>query len=75
MLWLYILNSGTACLENKVIDMEMRFLKHGELQDDEIIEALRGSVDDYEDGSISEVRDLLVEIVHAIDEWVCNYRI
>jgi len=55
--------------------MEKRFLKHGELQDNEIIEALKESVDDYGDGMISEVRDLLVEIVNAIDEWVINYRI
>ena len=55
--------------------MEMRFLKNGELQDDEIVEALKEATDDYEDGMISEVRDLLVEIVHAIDEWVINYRI
>lgn len=54
--------------------MDMKFLKNGELQDDEIAEALRESAEDYEDGMISEVRDLLVEIVQAIDEWVINYR-
>ena len=53
----------------------MRFLKDGELKDEGIIKALKDAADDYEDGAISEVRDLLVEIVHAIDEWVCNYRI
>lgn len=55
--------------------MEMIFLRHGELQDNEIAKALRESADDYEDGMISEVRDLLVDIVNAIDEWTTNYRI
>lgn len=55
--------------------MDMRFLKNGELQDDEIVEALKESAEYFEDGMISEVRDLLVEIVHAIDEWVINYMI
>ena len=54
--------------------MEMRFLKHGELEDKKIAEALREAAEDYEDGMISEVRDLLVEIVQTIDEWVINYR-
>lgn len=53
----------------------MRFLKGVELKDDEIIKALKDAADDYEDGMVSEVRDLLVEIVNAIDEWVCNYRL
>ena len=57
------------------VNMEMRFLKDGELKDEEIINALKDAADDYEDGAISEVRDLLVEIVHAIDELVCDYRI
>lgn len=55
--------------------METRFLKRGKLQDNEIVEALKSAVDDYKDGCISDVRDLLVEIVNAIDEWVINYRI
>lgn len=55
--------------------MEMKFLKRGELQDNEIVEALKNAADDYEDGCIADVRDLLVEIVNAIDEWEANYRI
>lgn len=55
--------------------METRFLRHGELQDNEIANALRESADDYEDGMISEVRDLLADIVNSIDEWTTNYRI
>ena len=56
-------------------NIKMRFLRHGELQDNEIVKALREAVDDYEDGAISEVRDLLVEIVNAIDEWSYEYNI
>lgn len=56
-------------------DMKMRFLRHGELQDNEIVKALREAADDYEDGAISEVRDLLIEIVNAIDEWSYEYNI
>lgn len=47
----------------------MRFFKNGELQDKKIIEALHKAADLYEDGAIAEVRDLLVDIVSAIDEF------
>lgn len=50
----------------------MRFFKNGDLQDDEIINALKQAIDDYEDGIIYETRDLLLEIVYAIDEWIAN---
>lgn len=46
-----------------------RFFKNGELQDKKIIEALQKAADWYEDGAIAEVRDLLVNIVNAIDEF------
>lgn len=49
--------------------MNMRFLKNGELQDKKIIEALQKAAVWYEDGAIAEVRDLLVDIVNAIDEF------
>lgn len=55
--------------------MQMKFLKHGELQDIEIINALKKSAYDYENGAILEVRDLLVEIVNAIDDWEDSYDI
>lgn len=55
------------------VNMEMKFIKNGELQDNKIIKALKDAVNDYEDGAILEVRDLLVEIVHAIDEWEDKY--
>ena len=51
---------------------DMRFLKNGELQDKKIIEALQKAADWYEDGAIAEVRDLLVDIVNAIDEFDNN---
>lgn len=53
--------------------MEMRFLKGNELQDIEILNALKEAVYDYQDGAIAEVRDTLAEIVNAIDEWEDNY--
>lgn len=52
--------------------MGMRFLKHDELEDEKIVEALKEAAEDYEDGAILEVRDVLVDIVKAIDEWVIN---
>lgn len=47
----------------------MRFFKNGELEDKKIMEALRRAVDWYDDGAIAEVKDLLVDIVNAIDEF------
>lgn len=50
-------------------DVKMRFIKRGELEDKKIIAALRQAAEDYENGELVEVRDLLVEIVNAIDEF------
>ena len=47
----------------------MRFYKNGELKDKKIVEALRKAADDYENGALIETRDLLLEIVDAIDEF------
>ena len=47
----------------------MRFYKNGELEDKEIASALRKAVDQYENGELIEVRDLLQDIVDAIDEF------
>jgi hypothetical protein len=44
----------------------MRFLKNGELEDKKIVAALRKAADDYENGEIIEVRDLLWDIVDSI---------
>lgn len=55
--------------------MNKRFIVYGELQDIEIINSLKEAVYDYENGAISEVRDVLVDIVKAIDEWRYNYNL
>lgn len=49
--------------------MDNRFFVGGELLDNHITKALHQAATDYENGEISEVRDLLMEIVDAIDEW------
>lgn len=49
--------------------MEMKFWKNNKLDDAAIIKALNQAVKDYEDGAIAEVRDSLVEIINAIDEF------
>lgn len=48
----------------------MRFFENGELKDEKIEAALRRSADDYANGEIIEVRDLLLEIIGAIDAFV-----
>lgn len=47
----------------------MKFFKNGELQDKKIEAALRKAADDYANGELIEVRDLLLEIIYAIDEF------
>lgn len=47
----------------------MKFFKNGEMRDKEIENALRDAADDYANGEIFEVRDLLTEIVNAIDAF------
>lgn len=49
--------------------MANRFFASGELKDKKIAAALRQAAKDYENGEIAEVRDLLLEIAAAIDEW------
>lgn len=49
--------------------MTNRFLINGQLKDKEITSALIQAAKDYENGEISETRDLLFDIIHAIDEW------
>ena len=51
----------------------MRFIKHGELQDKKIVRSLRRAAKDYENGELIEVRNLLVEIAGAIDEYTEEY--
>lgn len=47
----------------------MRFLKNGELEDKKIQASLRKAADDYENGELIEVRDLLLAIINAIDMY------
>lgn len=43
--------------------------RHHELKDDQIVKALRKAADDYENGELSEVQDLMYEIVDAIQQF------
>ena len=54
--------------------MEYRFFENGELKDGEVTMALSDAAEMYENGEIMEVRDLLEEIIQAIDEWVIYYQ-
>lgn len=47
----------------------MRFFKKGELQDKQIIAALHQAAEDYENGEIIEVKDVLIEIINAITDF------
>ena len=51
----------------------MRFIKNGELDDARIVIALKRAAKDYENGELIEVRNLLAEIVGAIDEFTDEY--
>lgn len=47
----------------------MKFFKNGKLDDKKIEAALRKAADDYENGELIEVWNLLFEIICAIDEF------
>lgn len=51
----------------------MKFYKRGELDDAGIVAALQRAARDYENGALIEVRDVLAEIVDAIDEFTDEY--
>lgn len=53
--------------------MNNRFIEYGRLKDVEIINTLKEAIYNYEDGAILETRDVLEEIIKAIDEWDYNY--
>lgn len=53
--------------------MPNKFFVKGELKDQKIIAALKRAADDYENGEIAEVHDLLLEIAAAIEEWEAVY--
>lgn len=50
-----------------------KFFKKGELQDKKIAATLRQAAEDYENGEIAEVKDLLIDIVNAITEFEEEY--
>lgn len=47
----------------------MRFFKNDVLDDKSVIEALRQAAEDYENGELIEVRNVLAEIINDIDEF------
>lgn len=47
----------------------MDFIVNGELQDWKIVNALRLAAENYENGELLEVRDVLVDIVNAINAF------
>lgn len=50
-----------------------KFFGNGELQDAEIVEALRKAAEDYENGEIVEVKDVLIDIIIAINHFESEY--
>lgn len=47
----------------------MDFYENGNLEDEKIIVALHQAAEDYKNGELMEVRDLLLDIVNAIDAF------
>ncbi len=43
--------------------------QNGQLQDKKIAAALRKATEDYENGEIIEVKDVLIEIINAITDF------
>ena len=46
-----------------------KFFKRGELQDKKIVAALHRAAEDYENGEIAEVKDVLIDIINAITDF------
>lgn len=53
--------------------MDNKFYSKGELKDKKILEVLKKLPEQYENGEIAEVRDVMEEIVFAIDEFENDY--
>ena len=51
-----------------------KFFKKGELQDKQIAAALHQAAEDYENGEIVEVKDVLIEIINAITDFEQEYK-
>lgn len=47
----------------------MRYIKDGDLQDEEIITSIYAAANEYENGEVLEARDRMLEIIAAIDEY------
>lgn len=54
-----------------------KFFKNGKLKDKKIVAALRKAAEDYENGEIIEIEDVLIEIIDAIHDFKLDmvYRI
>ena len=48
----------------------MNYIIRGELQDERITTSIYAAKQEYENGEIIEVRDRLLEIVAALDEFI-----
>lgn len=59
----------------KISEMDNKFYSKGELKDKKILEVLKKLPEQYENGEIAEVRDIMEEIIFAIDEFESEYRI
>lgn len=53
----------------------MKFFDNGYLKDKEIVKSLHQAAVDYDNGELAEVRDLLADIVNALDEFDKDYDI
>lgn len=51
-----------------------KFFEKGNLQDKQIIAALHQAAEDYENGEIIEVKDMLIEIINAITDFEQNQK-
>ena len=49
------------------------FIRNGELEDEKIMMALRRAADEYDNGEIAEVHDLLFDVVEAIQKFMELY--
>lgn len=51
----------------------MKYYKQGQLEDEKILDAMLRAMMNYENGALIEARDLLADIVNAIDEFTRQY--
>ncbi len=53
--------------------MKNKFYSKGELKDKKILEVLKKLPEQYENGEIAEVRNIMEEIIFEIDEFESEY--